>query len=69
MINPFTGIRDKLANYLKIREAGGTSGQITNANIKNFVIKSVGNVDESLTQEFNSPASQLNENRYHIDED
>lgn len=63
MINPFTGIRDRLANYLKVREAGGTSGQITNANIKNFVIKSVGNVDDSLTQDFNSPASDLNEIR------
>ena len=47
-----------------MKEAGGTSGgQITNANIKNFVVKAVGNVEDSLTQDFNPPEADLNEIR------
>ena len=46
----------------EIVEAGKTSGaQITQANIKNFVVKAVGQIDQSGNNEFESPVVDLNE--------
>ena len=78
-MNPFEKLRARFTSYItaekpkaniSIREAGGTSGgQITNANIKNFVAKAVGNVQDSLTQDFNAPEDDLSEIRDAINAD
>lgn len=71
-----TELRDKLARRIaprpiSIKETGGgsSSGQITNANVKNFIVKAVGNVDDSLTQDFNSSEIDLSEIRDAINAD
>lgn len=61
-MNPITKITGYFKKTFNIHEAG-SSGQITNANVNNFVVKAVGNVDDSLTQDFNAPESNLTEIR------
>jgi len=68
-MNIFERIKNFATSYIApkhgidIKEASGGSsgGQITQANINNFVVKAVGNVEDDLTQDFNSPDSSLYE--------
>ena len=46
---------------LEIKEAGGTGGQITNANIQNFIVKAVGNIEDSSNGDFAAPEIDLSE--------
>ena len=70
-MNPIQTVRNGFAGLFgakrsagfSINEAGGSGGQITNANIKNFIVKAVGNVDDALTQDFNAPEVNLSEIR------
>ena len=51
----------KKPSAINITEAGGTSGQITQANIKNFVVKAVGNVSEGADGQLTSSSYDLSE--------
>ena len=54
--------KKKPIKEVPINEAGQkTSGQITQANIQNFVVKAVGNIEQTSTTDFESPKTDLNE--------
>lgn len=49
-------------NNILLKEAGGsTSGQISQANMKNFVVKAVGFIEDSGNGDFSSPEYDLSE--------
>lgn len=54
--------KNNVDEQIVVKEAGGsTSGQITNANLKNFVIKAIGFINSEGNNDFESPEYDLSE--------